>query len=608
MTKNKSLRRALVMSIISILVCSAMLVGATFAWFSDSVSTGVNKIIAGNLKVDIQDLNGKSLDGESGEATLFNTEGVLWEPGMMFVSAPFVVVNKGNLALQYTIDTLMDDVSETLVGNRLSEVIKFKVANYADVEIEDSVAGRADFWAGIEAGAMGGVLEAEGKSEALVVVLYWEPTANDNDNLYNVTADQIKPVSDEDTEEYSALETHFAIQVTAQQVSSESDSFGPGYDANSAFGKVHSTIVNGVDLLNNETDMGLYARLGELTKVGANHYVSHVTLDAFGTKYDEELGDTRAVTIGDVYYDIAETLFGEVISQSAEIYSIKVTINDLVSEYEDQNPLVSNGGELTQEQIVWGPCAAAMIDFLVSIGQPVNSSTLKYLLEEAPVSLMAGNKINVTMTTMDGIATTYTLDFSVAFADTESSANIHNALKNGVNGANEAFVDQGIENITVSELQFVGDQYVADVTFAEDCTDVEDVFNGYIAIANFLADLVKGLSANGDVTAVSVGGFDLVESGVTDSLDTVSLIKLSLALAQWGRADILDDDQRAEVDAIEEWDVQLLTLADIMLANLDGHSCEVTFTDAEGNVLVYTLNFSVLGEIQGSLLDAYNQD
>lgn len=608
MTKNKSLRRALVMSIISILVCSAMLVGATFAWFSDSVSTGVNKIIAGNLKVDIQDLNGKSLDGESGEATLFNTEGVLWEPGMMFVSAPFVVVNKGNLALQYTIDTLMNDVSETLVGNRLSEVIKFKVANYADVEIEDSVAGRADFWAGIEAGAMGGVLEAEGKSEALVVVLYWAPTANDN--LYNVTADQIKPVSDEDTEEYSALETHFAIQVTAQQVSSESDSFGPGYDANSAFGKVHSTIVNGVDLLNSETDMGSYARLGELTKVGANHYVSHVILDAFGTKYDEELEDTRAVTIGDVYFDIAETLFGEVISQSESIYSIKVVIDgyDVESTDEEYNPWVSNGGELTQQDIVWGPCAKAMVAFLVAEGQEANMSTLKYILEEAPVTLMAGHTINVTMTTMDGIATTYTLDFSVAFADTESSANIHNALKNGVNGANEAFADQGIENITVSELQFVGDKYVADVTFTEDCTEIEDVFNGYIAIAQFLGELVRNLGQNGDAMAVTVGGFDL-QTLFDKELKNITWVDLTMSLAEWGRASLLTPEEVAELEETYGDSIDgVVALADIMLTRLNGASLDVTFTDAEGNVLSYTLNFAVLGQLEGSLLDIYQNN
>ena len=47
--KHNTLKRALLLSITAMLMCAAMLVGTTFAWFTDSASTGVNRIQAGNL-------------------------------------------------------------------------------------------------------------------------------------------------------------------------------------------------------------------------------------------------------------------------------------------------------------------------------------------------------------------------------------------------------------------------------------------------------------------------------------------------------------------------------------------------------------------------------
>ena len=53
MENNKSTRRALLTSVLALLMCVAMLIGATFAWFTDTASTGVNKIQAGNLDLEV---------------------------------------------------------------------------------------------------------------------------------------------------------------------------------------------------------------------------------------------------------------------------------------------------------------------------------------------------------------------------------------------------------------------------------------------------------------------------------------------------------------------------------------------------------------------------
>ena len=106
MTSSKSTKRALITSALAILMCVAMLIGTTFAWFTDIASTGVNKIVSGNLKVDIigadsdshiEKLNftkAATTDAEAGAE-------ILWEPGCRYLTEGFRIANKGNLALKW---------------------------------------------------------------------------------------------------------------------------------------------------------------------------------------------------------------------------------------------------------------------------------------------------------------------------------------------------------------------------------------------------------------------------------------------------------------------------------------------------------------------------
>lgn len=61
MSKTK---RSLIFSVLAVALCLVMLIGATFAWFTDNASTGVNKIQAGTLDIDLVDMQGNSLEGE----------------------------------------------------------------------------------------------------------------------------------------------------------------------------------------------------------------------------------------------------------------------------------------------------------------------------------------------------------------------------------------------------------------------------------------------------------------------------------------------------------------------------------------------------------------
>ncbi len=104
-------KRALLTSVLAIVACVAMLIGSTFAWFTDTAGTGVNKIQAGSLKVDLQIFDkttgkwvtaeGKTLDFVKAEG--HENEEVLWEPGVRYALPELRIVNKGNLALKYRV-------------------------------------------------------------------------------------------------------------------------------------------------------------------------------------------------------------------------------------------------------------------------------------------------------------------------------------------------------------------------------------------------------------------------------------------------------------------------------------------------------------------------
>ena len=110
MTNRKSTKRALLGSVMAMVLCLAMLVGATFAWFTDTASTGVNKIQAGNLDVvlEMQNADGKWVSAEGKtldfvKAAGAENEAILWEPGCTYTLPELRVVNNGNLALKYMI-------------------------------------------------------------------------------------------------------------------------------------------------------------------------------------------------------------------------------------------------------------------------------------------------------------------------------------------------------------------------------------------------------------------------------------------------------------------------------------------------------------------------
>ena len=144
MNNKKTTKRALLSSVMAIVLCLAMLIGTTFAWFTDSASTAVNKIQAGTLDIELQyatawdDVTGVPTNWEDAEGKTLSfrkaagaavDEPILWEPGCTYVLPELRIVNKGNLALKYKI------VISGIAGDaELNEAIEWGWAGYSIIE------------------------------------------------------------------------------------------------------------------------------------------------------------------------------------------------------------------------------------------------------------------------------------------------------------------------------------------------------------------------------------------------------------------------------------------------------------------------------------------
>ena len=229
MTQRKNTKRALLASVLSIVLCAAMLVGLTFAWFTDGVSTVNNKIVAGNLDVALYNVDG-DVETEVTENTNLFDSGSLWEPGHVEV-VNLKIANLGSLALtyQFAINVASEKGSVNVYGNefKLSDYIKFAV-----IEGNQSYESRdAAITAAEEAGSVPisqlnvndeNVLYPEGSSDGIsekyVTLVVYMPTSVGNDANY-MTADNV-----------SAPEINLGVTLAATQTPYESDSFNEYYD------------------------------------------------------------------------------------------------------------------------------------------------------------------------------------------------------------------------------------------------------------------------------------------------------------------------------------------------------------------------------------------
>ena len=213
MSNKNATKHALLSSALAMFLSVVMLMGTTFAWFTDTASSAVNRIQAGNLDIALEmykDGAWKSAEGETLEFIDMD-DNDLWEPGCTYILPDLRVVNNGNLALKYKL------VITGILGDaELNEAIEWTIGGLAlDTEYH---------------------LAAGEVSDVLTISGHMKETAGN---------------------EYQGLSIDgISITVIATQDTVESDSYGPDYDQAAPYPVLH------VDELKASAAAGGYVSLG----------------------------------------------------------------------------------------------------------------------------------------------------------------------------------------------------------------------------------------------------------------------------------------------------------------------------------------------------------
>ncbi len=236
--KSKNTKSALFMSILSVMLCMAMLIGSTFAWFTDNVTSGKNKIVAGNLDIELNYKNAKmAADGESfaevlptTENLFVNSEGndIRWEPGAVAVTY-LELKNAGNLALKYQLSVDAADTVTGIDGAALSKVLKTAVVEIAETEVgtydratavQKAKAADAESILGYK---KPGEMTEQGQVKYLAMIVYFP------EEIGNTYEGAVYNRSD------VALEIELSLNLVATQMPYEKDSFGDQYDVKAEY-------------------------------------------------------------------------------------------------------------------------------------------------------------------------------------------------------------------------------------------------------------------------------------------------------------------------------------------------------------------------------------
>ena len=218
MKRKNASRNALITSIISLLLCVSMLVGTTFAWFTDEVVSANNIIASGNLDVEMYWADGtEAVPTEDSGWTDASTGAIfnysLWEPGYTEVRH-IKIANVGNLALQYSLQIVPNgEVSE------LADVIDVyytdpaaQVENRTKLEDANKIGTLTEALAGMSTTA-NGKLQAETEVTITLALKMQESAGNEYQNM--------------------SIGSEFSVVLLATQVMEEEDSFNNEYDEES---------------------------------------------------------------------------------------------------------------------------------------------------------------------------------------------------------------------------------------------------------------------------------------------------------------------------------------------------------------------------------------
>lgn len=357
MKNKKTTRRALLSSALSLVLCMAMLIGTTFAWFTDSVTSGRNKIQSGNLDVELyyattaDDVANNNWTKVTSESDIFGYD--LWEPGYTKV-AYFKVVNKGSLALKYQLTA--DVYAETKGVNKAGK--EFLLSDYIKTALVDTTATRDSILAmnGTElknSFAMGSDALNAG-AEKIVGLAIWMPTTVGNEANHNGT---------------NVPSIEFGINLLATQYTFEKDSFDEFYDD--------------ITIVSNATE------LTDAVNAGKNVMLSKdINMDVTSTAMTVAKDDKVLIDLNGYDIEGTTTVVGATQLLMEVNGELTVTGNGVIAMYDNsvetfnsgvqKSAIAVNGGTLTLDEgvTVYAKSAADAMSYAVDVNSTLGEATL----------------------------------------------------------------------------------------------------------------------------------------------------------------------------------------------------------------------------------------
>ena len=218
MTNRRTTKTSIVTSVTALLLCFAMLLGTTFAWFTDSVTSAGNIIQTGTLDVEMYWAEGTEDPytvtwQDASQGAIFNYNN--WEPG--YVEVRHVKIeNKGSLALIYKLSVVangeVSDLSDVIDVYYLDPAAQ--IASRDQLTEANKIGTLTEVLANLAETGTGSL--AKGEIDTITLALKMQETAG---NEY---------------QEKALCDGGFSIQLLATQAVGEFDSFGDDYDNNAA--------------------------------------------------------------------------------------------------------------------------------------------------------------------------------------------------------------------------------------------------------------------------------------------------------------------------------------------------------------------------------------
>lgn len=514
MTKFKSTKRALLASGLALVMCISMLIGSTFAWFTDSVTSTGNKIQAGTLKVDLELLegNGTWTSIKDSNKAIFDYEN--WEPGYTDVKI-LRVSNKGTLALKWL---------AKFVSNYELSALADVIDVYVNTTVDDYPANRSDLTGWTKVGTVKefvntisattkGTLEA-GASANLGIALKMQENA---DNRY----------------QGMDLGGTFDIQIIATQYTSENDSFDNQYDKNAWHPEM--TVVNAEDLqaaITNSVDAKLGADVavdGDVV-LTANLDLGGKTLSAdfiSATENVEVINGTLEMPEDTYLYaeDGVTVTLENVTVDSDKLSAFAYTGGTLVLKdvtFENtttSNPVQNYGGTLVMDNVTVAQAGDANTSWYSSAVQVINEIAYndeagRYeILSQANTTINSGTYTGKKAVMISAPGGNVTINGGT-FIGSESAVQADFYPQNYISGENYECV------VTINGGNFTGaitvnknsaaKVIITGGTFSVDPTDY--LADGYVAVEN--ADgtytVIKGVSTADELKKALANGDNIV--------------------------------------------------------------------------------------------------